>query len=101
MDSKIISNTEEQCVVYPWVRKFVDLINNIMCYCSNIKTNIYVKEPCHDNEMQMKASFEDNYLDHMSNLKIESNPSQNTLTTIACGIRTYIISYHIMYTYTE
>ncbi|KAL5240901.1 hypothetical protein ACI65C_008311 [Semiaphis heraclei] len=61
MDSKIISNTEEQCVVYPW-------------------------EPCHDNEMQMKASFEDNYLDHMSNLKIESNPSQNTLTTIACGI---------------
>jgi len=43
--------------------------------------------------MQMKASFEDNYLDHMSNLKIESNPSQNTLTTIACGIRTYIYTY--------
>ncbi|XP_022172345.1 pyruvate kinase-like [Myzus persicae] len=61
MDSTIILNTEEPCVVYPW-------------------------EPCHDNEMQMKASFEDNYLDHMSNLKIESNPSQNTLTTIACGI---------------
>lgn len=43
--------------------------------------------------MQMKASFEDNYLDHMSNLKIESNPSQNTLTTIACGVRTYIYIY--------
>jgi len=41
--------------------------------------------------MQMKASFEDNYLDHMSNLKIESNPSKNTLTTIACGISTYIL----------
>jgi len=40
--------------------------------------------------MQMKASFEDNYLDHMSNLKIESNPSKNTLTTIACGISTYL-----------
>ncbi|XP_060866433.1 pyruvate kinase-like [Metopolophium dirhodum] len=61
MDSTIVSNTEEPCVVYPW-------------------------EPCHDNEMQMKASFEDNYLDHMSNLKIESNPSSNTLTTIACGV---------------
>ncbi|XP_001944086.1 pyruvate kinase isoform X2 [Acyrthosiphon pisum] len=61
MDSTIVSNTEEPCVVYPW-------------------------EPCHDNEMQMKASFEDNYLDHMSNLKIESNPSPNTLTTIACGV---------------
>ncbi|KAE9541213.1 hypothetical protein AGLY_004458 [Aphis glycines] len=61
MDSKIKSNIEEPCVVYPW-------------------------EPCHGNEMQMKASFEDNYLDHMSNLKIESNPSKNTLTTIACGI---------------
>ncbi|KAL4142261.1 hypothetical protein QTP88_004755 [Uroleucon formosanum] len=61
MDSTILSNTEEPCVVYPW-------------------------EPCNDNEMQMKASFEDNYLDHMSNLKIESNPSQNTLTTIACGV---------------
>ncbi|XP_026806465.1 pyruvate kinase-like [Rhopalosiphum maidis] len=61
MNSTITPNTEEQCIVYPW-------------------------EPCHDNEMQMKASFEDNYLDHMSNLKIESNPSKNTLTTIACGI---------------
>jgi len=39
----------------------------------------------------MKASFEDNYLDHMSNLKIESNPSKNTLTTIACGISKYIL----------
>ncbi|CAI6347792.1 unnamed protein product [Macrosiphum euphorbiae] len=62
MDSTIVSNTEEPCVVYPW-------------------------EPCYDNEMQMKASFEDNYLDHMSNLKIESSPSPNTLTTIACGIQ--------------
>ncbi|CAI6353367.1 unnamed protein product [Macrosiphum euphorbiae] len=62
MDSTIVSNTEEPCVVYPW-------------------------EPCHDNEMQMKASFEDNYLDYMSNLKIESSPSPNTLTTIACGIQ--------------
>jgi len=73
-----------------------------MCYCSNIKTNAYVKEPCHDNEMQMKASFEDNYLDHMSNLKIESIPSQNTLTTLACGIRTYSIyisCIHVYYVY--
>ncbi|XP_060835514.1 pyruvate kinase-like [Rhopalosiphum padi] len=61
MDSTITPNTDEPCVVYPW-------------------------EPCNNNEMQMKASFEDNYLDHMSNLKIESNPSKNTLTTIACGI---------------
>jgi len=64
-----------------------------------LKTNIYVKEPCHDNEMQMKASFEDNYLDHMSNLKIESNPSPNTFTTIACGIRTYICTYIYIYTH--
>ncbi|CAH1731973.1 hypothetical protein AGLY_015454 [Aphis glycines] len=61
MDSTNIPKAEESCVVYPW-------------------------EPCYDNEMQMKASFEDNYLDHLSNLKIESNPSQNTLTTIACGV---------------
>ncbi|CAI6373343.1 unnamed protein product [Macrosiphum euphorbiae] len=40
---------------------------------------VYPWEPCHDNEMQMKASFEDNYLDHMSNLKIESSPSPNSL----------------------
>ncbi|XP_026820468.1 pyruvate kinase-like [Rhopalosiphum maidis] len=61
MDSTNIPKAEESCVVYPW-------------------------EPCYDNEMQMKASFEDNYLDHLSNLKIESNPSPNTLTTIACGV---------------
>lgn len=91
MDSAVIPNTEEPCAVYSWVRTFVfvDLIFNIICYCSNKNKYICVKEPCHDNEMQMKASFQDNYLDHMSNLKIESNPSQNTLTTIACGIRTY------------
>jgi len=64
-----------------------------------MKANIYVKEPCHDNEMQMKASFEDNYLDHMSNLKIESNPSPNTLTTIACGVRTYIYTHTQIYIY--
>ncbi|XP_025198002.1 pyruvate kinase-like [Melanaphis sacchari] len=61
MDSTNIPKVEESCIVYSW-------------------------EPCYDNEMQMKASFEDNYLDHLSNLKIESNPSQNTLTTIACGV---------------
>lgn len=36
--------------------------------------------------MQMKLTFEDNYLDHMSSLKIKSAPSRNTLTTIACGV---------------
>jgi len=39
--------------------------------------------------MQIKDSFEHNYLDYLSNLKIESNSSQNTLTTIACGVRSY------------
>ncbi|XP_026820471.1 pyruvate kinase-like [Rhopalosiphum maidis] len=47
---------------------------------------IVPRESCYGNEMQKKASFENNYLDHLNNLKIESNPSQNTLTTIACGV---------------
>jgi len=70
-----------------------------MCVIVFIKTNIYVKESCYDNEMQIKASFEDNYLDYMSNLKIESNPSQNTLTTIALGISTYTYIYIYIYRY--
>lgn len=43
--------------------------------------------------MQMKASFEDNYLDHLSNLNIHSKSSQNTLTTLACGVREYKYKY--------
>ncbi|XP_060844178.1 pyruvate kinase-like [Rhopalosiphum padi] len=48
---------------------------------------IVPQEYCYSNEMKKKASFKDNYLDHLSNLKIGSNPSQNTLTTIACGVQ--------------
>ncbi|VVC45084.1 Pyruvate kinase,Pyruvate kinase-like, insert domain,Pyruvate/Phosphoenolpyruvate kinase-like [Cinara cedri] len=47
-------------------------------------------EICDTNEMQMKATFENYYLDHMSNLNIKSNPSKNTLTTLACGVRSNV-----------
>lgn len=48
-----------------------------------------MQDSCDNNEKQMRRNFQDNYLDHMSNLKIEAKPSQNALTTIACAIRMY------------
>lgn len=96
MDSTNIPKAEESCVVYPWVRILIEIVDYKICHCCFNKIifiYLYIKEPCYDNEMQMKASFEDNYLDHLSNLKIESNPSQNTLTTIACGVCTLIYLY--------
>lgn len=44
---------------------------------------------CDGGEINVKANFQNNYLDHMSNLKIKSNESSNTLTSIACGVCTY------------
>ncbi|XP_050440040.1 pyruvate kinase-like [Adelges cooleyi] len=43
-----------------------------------------------DNSTETKATFENNYLDHMSNLKTNSTPSPHTLTTMACAVSSSI-----------